>query len=251
MDNEVEFDKLLMLFSADWFFPFITLLVPNMDDVSCKAIRQVARDTIRIFMINESVYWNISFSKKRLQGTTTHFTNMLKMTYFSDKKIDKLYQYIKNATDTDESEKTTLWLFGMLTEALLAEDTTLSALKINQKKIEIIKEEALKESNKKRYYNFEKLALASTTSWDKYLRNLTPDLPTYLSDYAENYLANFDIFRMFWFRISKRLNKSDLKVLIKWYIKNSLVIADSEVNLKLPIWMVNLGTGHANHLKSQ
>lgn len=61
--------------------------------------------------------------------------------------------------------------------------------------------------------------IETDTEWDKYLRSLTPDLPTYCSDFAFDKLR-IDEFMIFWQMVCKSLNSEQVDELISWYLEN-------------------------------
>ena len=80
-------------------------------------------------------------------------------------------------------------------------------------------------------------ALSSTSNWDQYLRQVTPDLPTYLSDWASNNLQTPDRFRRFWAELFWVTSNREREVLRVWYEGEAKSVADPAFVLEAPEWM--------------
>ena len=68
----------------------------------------------------------------------------------------------------------------------------------------------------------------STTDWDRYIRTLTPDLPTRFSDFASE-LVSRDKVETLWHLIST-LDPHQKSLLIDWYRKVGLSITGAELS---------------------
>jgi hypothetical protein len=64
--------------------------------------------------------------------------------------------------------------------------------------------------------DFGELSERSRSSWDRYIRQLTPDLPSFVPDALEVFLRARR-FREFWHRIKKELSSDERERLIAWY----------------------------------
>jgi len=78
---------------------------------------------------------------------------------------------------------------------------------------------------------------ASDTPWDRFLRNATPDLPTYLSDWAMVRLRKPERFRRFWAQLFWTVPQSDRRALKTWLREEALKLADPSFSLAEPDWM--------------
>lgn len=234
MDAKNEIDKIIMLFSADWFAPYFSLCFSDIDDKDVCAIKLSARHAVGKFMFKEPVYWNISFAPERLRETKKYFQESLIKSDLNGLKVESIINFFNAANDLNEEEETTVWLFWELTEALAKEDENHFPLIAGKKTLTAIRQEITDIINNKIQFDLESIALASQTVWDIYLRSLTPDLPTYLSDYAINFFVNFDRFRVFWWNMRKKLDDSELNSLVKWYEKKSSEITDPNFKFRLP-----------------
>jgi hypothetical protein len=78
---------------------------------------------------------------------------------------------------------------------------------------------------------------SSTTVWDRFLRGLTPGLPTYLSDWATTNLHTPARFRRFWAHLFWTVPERDRQVFQKWLAAESRNLADPDFKLVLPDWV--------------
>jgi hypothetical protein len=65
--------------------------------------------------------------------------------------------------------------------------------------------------------DIEQLCLNSNSSWDRYTRNLTPDLPTMLSDYVLAIAEEHDKFQLLWIALRNTLTLQQQDILLSWY----------------------------------
>lgn len=79
--------------------------------------------------------------------------------------------------------------------------------------------------------------LASNTPWDRFLRKATPDLPTYLSDWAMTRVRSPERFRSFWAQLFWTVSPMDRLCFKKWLEEEALKLAESSFSLVQPDWM--------------
>lgn len=230
-------DKLILLISADWFQPFFPIFWPDVDEGRIVSIKLAARESVKDMMSGATVYWNISFSRERLVETEKGYVKRLQSIGLNDDSIDALLQRSEKNNLNDEIVKTSLWLFWTLTEHLISSWSTGPLADLDEhKKIGI--QQLFRAIDEKRFpNNLEEVSNASDSEWDEYLKKLTPDLPSFLSDYAEIHIAGFEKFRVFWMEASKLLGTKLRKSLIEWYLDEVKEIADPNFNLQIPEWI--------------
>lgn len=64
--------------------------------------------------------------------------------------------------------------------------------------------------------DFEELCISSRSSWDRYTRQLTPDLPTFLADVVST-VARARQFRLLWVSLLGALTPRQIEQLARWY----------------------------------
>lgn len=65
--------------------------------------------------------------------------------------------------------------------------------------------------------DFEAIGLASDTAWDSWIRQLTPDLPTMLTDTFLTYRMANTRFACFWQHVQHRLSPEGVNRVLSWY----------------------------------
>jgi hypothetical protein len=230
-------DKQILLISSDWFQPFISVLLPNLAEDKAMSIKLAAREIVKDFMSGATVYWNISFSNERIADTENKFVRRLRLIGLSDESIDCLIKN-QNKEVLDDEVGNTLWLLWSLTEyfANSSENLKLDNFGQNTKKIFLNAYRNVNESDLPA--TLEDAFKTTDTEWDMYLKDLTPDISSYLCDYAEINITGIQKFHIFWINLQKALDVEVRKVIIQMYLEEAKRIVDSELALKMPAWFI-------------
>jgi hypothetical protein len=83
--------------------------------------------------------------------------------------------------------------------------------------------------------NFDTICVNSNSNWDVYTRSLTPDLPTFLSDYLADLLRRTTDTRKFWSSLADAVSRQDRQSLAGWYSTSAAKLAGEPV--RLPAWL--------------
>jgi hypothetical protein len=75
--------------------------------------------------------------------------------------------------------------------------------------------------------------LSSNSAWDKQLREMTPDLPEYLADFAQDIVTGWDKFLLFWRMVLGKLDTDQKVSLIAWYKATALKLVGHHIELPL------------------
>jgi hypothetical protein len=238
MPTKKKFDEYLMLLSADWFLPHWERLSLIFDPKQKAQIQLAAQDTVREFMQGADIYWNTSFEEARLQRTQVGFVERLKKGGIQVAGIDRLLAVLDEAGKVGDREvETTIWLFGMISEMWEQGDAGVSSASLDAQVAQILKGELETRRDQAAQIDFEPIALSSKTPWDMELRGLTPDLPTFVSDFANVHFQVGDEFKLLWCGMASKLNPEQRKSLLDWYVTESRKLADPGFEYRLPRWM--------------
>lgn len=235
MDRDADRDRVVLLLSADWFRPFLRVFGLVLDEREESSLQQCARTAVRDLMAAAKEYWSTDLSDARRARTAQLLLTCVLRE--GRNAHDQLDAFIGAQRESVDAEETTLWLFDAITERLVSQQADsadaidVSALKLIASAWQTASRDAPDEDA------LEKAALNSQTSWDKYLRSLTPDLPTYLSDYASSQLLWPSKFQRFWAVLSWTLSKEDRVNLLRWYVEEAKRVADQSFEAKLPVWL--------------
>lgn len=179
-------DKLAMLLSTDWFFPYWRLVgieVPKKVE-----FQSGCREIVRGFVKQATSYYNIDFSEERCESTRGAFRRLSVRVGFEGDGKESGWKLELASLDDRHQLETTAWLFSTVRKTLLADENL-------EKNIR----EALQEVNKARLNmpNFGDLCLESQSEWDVYIRSLTPELPNSLADWVKvGLLASLELSRV-------------------------------------------------------
>jgi hypothetical protein len=147
-------DRFVLLFSADWFKPYwkITGFWPKPGLAEACQLRM--RALVERLVDGASTYWEIDFTADRIHSTRADFITLI--TDLRDPASD--VEYIDALTNREDVREA-------ITKVSMAHwsdyETTV--------------------------HDVDRVKLTET-EWDRYLANLTPDLPSYLRDFAVSLL---------------------------------------------------------------
>lgn len=213
--KEGNLDKLVMLFSTDWFLPYWFRLKISMKADKQALFQQGCRDIIRQIMSGAKEYWHVSFAEERLKETYCMFEALLQKCEADTLTIDRINALIEGV-GIPQMDEATGWLVLTITEQLLGGSLT-EGRPLNATVRDAI-ENMWKMVNRPdfRDVDFARLSLDSRSNWDGYIRSITPDLPTRLSDYVSG-LATKNKFELFWGAINAHLSSGERRELLNWY----------------------------------
>jgi hypothetical protein len=202
-------DKLVMLLSADWFFPHWHLTGIFTEDKKKSSLREGCREIVQQIISGATQYYETSFSVARVTESRAMLDVLLRRCDLEDAAGNR----IKGLISREESgvDHGTRWLLVVMTDQLLENSMTapLDAALTEALRKEWDRWQNLGEIDFKRY------SLHPGSNWDKYLRNLTPDQPTMLADYVSN-IASESKFEVLWGLIAT-LTAKQRDELFCWY----------------------------------
>lgn len=205
-----ELDKLVMLLSADWFFPHWHLIGVFTEDKKKFLLREGFREMVRQIMSDTTQYWETNFSAARVKESRAMLEALLKRCDLEDVTANRITDLIsREELPIDEG---TRWLLVSMTEQLLEGSITTP---LDTAITEVLRREWDQWQNLDEI-DFKRCCLNSTSNWDQYLRNATPDLPTMLADYVSAIASNSK-FEVLWGFINVNLTVKQRHDLLSWY----------------------------------
>jgi hypothetical protein len=214
MKTDSKVDKLIMLLSTDWFFPYWSAIGLYMDDEGRRSLQGKMRDIVRDLMSGATEYWLISFSKERITRTQQLLYSVLQRVGVAPVSADRIRQLIGEAPQSSLDDRTA-WLLRSITEMLFE-----GALDDENKRLDPAIKQVVVEGWSKHEsvdIDFEGLSGNAHSAWDRYVASLTPGLPTYLPDYVSVHLVKrnqFDSLRDF---LATALTRKQQTELMAWY----------------------------------
>jgi len=117
-----EIDKVVMLLSADWFFPHWHLIGIFTNDKKKSVLREGCREVVRQIMSSATQYWQTNFSVARVTETRSMLDALLKRCDLEEATANRITGLIsKEESPIDDG---TRWLLVIMTEQLLEGATT-------------------------------------------------------------------------------------------------------------------------------
>jgi hypothetical protein len=230
-------DKLLMLLSAEWFAPYCKSFGLVLTGDEQARVQRVARDGVRNFIGSNDTYWNIDLSQQRVAQTVDSFSKGLRDNGLSTTAVAQILDLFTEKQTDVEAAATMLWLLSALSDQLISSNSTESRPEVAAETLQVVQSMWQASVRDATSEELERSALASQSEWDRYLRCLTPDLPTYLSDWAAQNLKNADRFQRFWAQLFWVTSATDRQILRDWYQAEARKLADPSFSPILPQWM--------------
>ena len=163
-----------MLLSTDWFFPYWPIIgIIAGDERGC--FQQGCREIFRELIAGARDYYSISFSVGRIEATGRAVQILARKCRFSPQACQRIDELCTPNVSRDDKQ-TIAWMFSTLLDELLGDqqlDETTQAVLLRAQEHFAFDFETL-----------EQCCAQSQTEWDAYIRQLTPDLPTTLSDFV-------------------------------------------------------------------
>lgn len=238
MAAKTGFDEPLMLLSSDWFLPYWAIFGLFLDASQKHTIQHAAQVSVQDFMRGTDVYWDISFDEQRERKTKKNFVDDLTRKGIQPETSTRLVNALTSAINNDSRDvATTIWLFQMICEMLREKDHGISAELLDFEILQKLRQELNSQKEAVAPIDFESVAFESETEWDKNLRAMTPDLPTFLSDFANSNLQTASEFKLLWCSLANKLSNHQRKSLVAWLIAESRKLADPGFEFELPTWM--------------
>jgi hypothetical protein len=208
-------DKLVMLLSADWFFPHWHLVGAESEQRSqMEALQQGCRTIVKQFVGHAKEYWHVSFAPERMSETAVAFEKLLASTKVPSSTISSLQKSGPSSAETESASQEAFILFA-LTERLRTVGEAPNCPPLEPE----TREAVLRVSDKYDVgdVDWEQICLKSATPWDRYLRTLSPDQPTLLADFLVAEVLVKTSFRQLWAELLNKLNSHQREELMNWY----------------------------------
>ena len=226
-----------MLLSADWFTPHWQTFGFVFSESEQGMVRESARKAIKELMRGADTYWGVNFSDARISGTRTSFLADLSGAGLGATGLSQLSDAL-NAVGESAQFATTSWLFSAICDELCGSQGSSGVPGVSEAAIQTVKSLwRLSVASEPSGQVLESALMASDTLWDLFLRAATPDLPTYLSDWAMTRLHKPERFRRFWAQLFWILSQKDRRCLKRWLEEETMKIADPAFSLAEPEWM--------------
>lgn len=203
-------DKLVMLLSSDWFLPYWHLIGIRTAEDNKVLVRDGCRTVVRQIIAGASQYWEADFSPERQQRTRSLLEDVLGT--ISDRAVLRRVREIL-APSSSDVDGGTRWLLVSMTDRLIRDAGDVPPLSRD------IKEKLSSEwqsFDQIRQSNFKQLCVSSPSQWDRFLSELTKDLPAMLADYL-SHLVSESRFAVLWGIINSKFDGEQRQKLFAWY----------------------------------
>lgn len=166
--SDAEADKLVMLLSADWFYPFWNQVGLDVDDAKRKKLQEHCRALVRELMASYAEYWLTSFAPERIASTYQGLLKSCARLRIPESQSNQIREIVEGVKR--EEDNGTLWLLGALTRMAPKGSYETGVSVLSDDIASIVKKNWPSEDDD---LDFDAISDASQTSWDLYLRKLT------------------------------------------------------------------------------
>ena len=214
---ETRIDQIVMLLSTDWFFDYWGTIGLAISHQERRTIQEGCRNIVKQIMGSAKDYYLTVFSNTRLNQTRSMFNALLGNVRLGEGAINRI-NLLTSAEADPRLDDGLRWLLTHITDLLLDESPLIKQHELNpaikQRLQNVCDQSGLFDSDT---VDFEELCLDSRSEWDEYVKNLTPELPTTLSDYLEAEILRGDRFEIIWTTIQTEVSPTEQQELMSWY----------------------------------
>lgn len=218
-------DKLTLLLSTDWFFDYWATIGLNVDNKKKTLFQQSCRELTKGFMLGAAEYWLVSFADSRILETEECFFRSAKNSGI-EKSI--MANIISKKSQESVIKDNASWIFASLNEMAISGTEKINGISELDPTLRNLVGVLWRECDIDEI-DFEEVCLSSDSQWDKYIRSVTPDLPTMLSDFVSAELVPKDRFAYFWEKVSLRVNPKQKDMLVQWYKESAYSLTEEEI----------------------
>jgi hypothetical protein len=196
--EDQHFDVALLLLSSDWFLPYWELAGLRVPPNQRATIQALARQEVRSLIGTSRTYWEADFDPQGLASA--------RQALFRAIRGDAV-EMSRAAPNSVQVEA----LLRMVLDSCISESTF--GQQVGDDVAAEVRECVLRSASGVAAFNFEAIASRSESEWDVYLRSLTPDLPTHLSDFASEQVVGGE-FASIWARLVSKLGSQSIQTIV-------------------------------------
>lgn len=208
-------DRLIMLFSTDWFFQYWHVVGLEMEESQKNCFQRGCRDIVTQFVSNAKEYWHVSFAAGRREKTRAMLAELGKQCRLNQAVVTHIERLLATGQQMSSQERTPRWAWFALTERLLTAASVQEDAQLDHAIRDILTRVYTKHDVTR--LDFENISQTSESQWDTYIRGLTPNQPTYIVDYLLTELIPFRAFDTVWADLRKELTEDQINELLDWY----------------------------------
>ena len=222
-------DKTVMLLSADWFMPSWSAIGLSFDGGKKILLQEGSREIVKQIMAGAQQYWLIDFSPARVAVTRAKLQALLDRAAIGPISSGTFATLIgeEEPTGIDEGDQ---WLVVSITEQQL--DGSLPEHPLSPPLQQLLNGVQVRwNQHGLNSDGFDQACMSSTSAWDQYLRNCTPDIPSMLSDYASSLVSQIK-FYVLWQTVNSGVPSQQRGELFDWY--RAVARSLDDIDLPLP-----------------
>lgn len=223
-------DNIVLLLSSDWFFRYWQFIDLEVEENVRISLQAECRKIVSEMMGSASQLLNISYTDKRQNETVRLLQEAFKKFKADTNSINRIDKILFGPLSRHEDVQSA-WFLESLTEEIVTGEYDSDASTLSPELITKVSARWL--ATEINQPDFEALNLASNSKWDIYVRSLTPDQPSMLSDFLSSGLLRPWRFLRFW----KSLDFTDTERanLRSWYKSSANKITTED--FELPAWI--------------
>jgi hypothetical protein len=208
--EDIMIDYLIMLLSTDWFGLYWSSIGVDVGEDVKTPLRLGCRDIVHQILSGEEHYYLVSFSDQRKTETRATLESLMR----NCGAPEGVQKVVKRWAALTDHEQKAAWICNDFTTDILSGNSRNGDPKLDAR---IVAELA---ASRKHYdmetSEFSQISLASPSTWDAYIRALTPEQPTALADNLASVLE-YQGLEELWNSVKGRLTAAQKSELVTWY----------------------------------
>jgi DNA-directed RNA polymerase specialized sigma24 family protein len=173
--EDTSVDNVAMLLSTDWFFPYRSLIGIEVESQK-DCVQNGCREIVQRFIGSAAEYYHCDFSSERLEETRRLMLALANKCGLCGVVQEAISGLVANDPERKQSS-TNGWLFSVVADKLATDRELDTATRI-------VLQEMRSENSPGAEIRFERIGTESVTNWDKYIRSLTPEIPSTLANFV-------------------------------------------------------------------
>jgi hypothetical protein len=217
-----------MLLSTDWFLKYWPRIGIAVSEPEAVFLQEGFRDIVRQIVSGAEQYWLASFSIERIRETSARIERLLECSKVREPAARRITELAASRPMSVVDDKTA-WLLLSITQMLCDNSIGEGAGSLAPSAREIlVKAYSACQADPE---DFEEENLGSETQWDLYIRRLTPDLPTRLSDYVSTCILKQSEFETVLNLVRAAVTPDQRESILNWYRAEGSALVGEGIDL--------------------
>lgn len=224
-------DNLSFLLSTDWFLPAWNLCGLQATSRARLEAQKQCRGIVELLVRNCETYWDAEFSESRGEQTKDDVIRALNAAKLGQSDLLIFEKYLNDTDSAEESvaeDSLVSSLFSLLVHE--AGEGNIESGLLSASTIQVVQRALAGQESE---FVFFEVWRKSSSKWDAYLSQLTPDLPSFTVDTARELSRRAGGVEKMTSKLRTELSEEEFIRLVGWLRKAALELADKDLSNRL------------------